>query len=475
MGIPNFQSRTLFKGDNLPFLQGLNSETVDLIATDPPFNKSRDFHATPNSLASGAKFQDRWSWKDDVQLQWLLKIEKDEPEVSAAINAAKDIYGDDMGAFLCWLGVRLMECHRILKPTGSLYLHIDHTAHAYAKMLLDAIFGRDNFRNEIVWCYDKWTNTAAYFQQNHDNILFYTKGDNYTFNKAYHMTPNKEKVKARGFERNRVQGGIRQLMVYDWEKANMEIASKQEGYYARILDFTDREIGAAVPDHWSIPYLSSSAKERTGYPTQKPLALYERIIKASSNEGDIILDPFCGCATTPVAAERLSRQWVGMDLWDGCHDIILNRLNAEKRIWKPEHIKLVTVPPSRTDDGVNATEYLEMPDIQPKERHPSPRSQKPKLLADIGPFCQGCGRDYTDDPRVLEVDHKWPKAEGGTDAYENLTLLCGPCNKEKKDKLTLTQLQDLNRKNGQLTPEREQNIRPATRPAAPSRGRRRRR
>ncbi len=147
----NFANRTLYHGDNLDFLRGMNSGTVNLIATDPPFNKSRDFHATPDSLAAGAQFQDRWSWHTDIHDDWLIQIQRDEPEVWHVITAAKEVYGDDMAAFLCWLGVRLLEMHRILADDGSLYLHIDDTAHAWVKCLLDAIFGRDNFRSQILW------------------------------------------------------------------------------------------------------------------------------------------------------------------------------------------------------------------------------------------------------------------------------------------------------------------------------------
>ena len=149
----NFPNRTLYHGDNLPFLRGMDSETVDLVATDPPFNKSKDFHATPDSLASGARFSDRWSWDRDVHPDWVDSIKDNWPGVWAVIEAARAAHGEDMAAFLCWLGVRVMELHRILKPTGSLYLHIDHTAHAYAKALLDGVFGKQNFRNEIVWAY----------------------------------------------------------------------------------------------------------------------------------------------------------------------------------------------------------------------------------------------------------------------------------------------------------------------------------
>ena len=147
----NFANRTLYHGDNIDFLRGMNSSTVDLISTDPPFNKSRDFHATPDSLAAGAQFQDRWSWQDDIHDDWLIAIQRDEPEVWHVITAAKEVYGDDMAAFLCWLGVRLLEMHRVLTDDGSLYLHCDATASHYIKTLLDAVFKQRQFRSEIVW------------------------------------------------------------------------------------------------------------------------------------------------------------------------------------------------------------------------------------------------------------------------------------------------------------------------------------
>ena len=153
----NVANRTLFHGDNLDVMRGLNSESVDLIATDPPFKKGRDFHATPDSLASGASFTDRWRWDLDVHQDWIDDIKDDYPKVWEVIDAANSVHakkgrpGSDMGAFLCWLGVRLLEMHRVLAPTGSLYLHIDHTAGAWVKCLLDAVFGVEQFRNSIIW------------------------------------------------------------------------------------------------------------------------------------------------------------------------------------------------------------------------------------------------------------------------------------------------------------------------------------
>ena len=149
MASPNFPNRTLYHGDNLDFLRGINSETVHLIATDPPFNKGRDFHATPDSLARGAKFQDRWSWADDVEGEWIDQIQDDWPAVWEVIDAARAAWGDDMAAFLCFMGVRLIEMRRVLRADGSLYLHCDPTASHYLKALMDGLFGRRCFTNEI--------------------------------------------------------------------------------------------------------------------------------------------------------------------------------------------------------------------------------------------------------------------------------------------------------------------------------------
>ena len=175
MGTPNWKNRTLFHGDNLAFLRAMNSESVDLIATDPPFNKGRDFHATPDSLAAGAKFQDRWSWERDVHQDWVDQITDDYPRLMEAIESARYAHSDGMGAFMCFMGVRLLAMRRILKPTGSIYLHCDPTASHYLKAVLDAIFGYKNFKNEIIWHYRRWTGKAKRFQRLHDVLMFYSK------------------------------------------------------------------------------------------------------------------------------------------------------------------------------------------------------------------------------------------------------------------------------------------------------------
>ena len=162
----NFDNRTLFWGDNIDFLRAMNSETVDLIATDPPFNKGRDFHATPDSLAAGAAFQDRWKWDDESHPQFTDAL-RDDPKnknIWTVIESSRASWGDDMGAFLCFMGVRLMEMRRLLKPTGSIYLHCDPTASHYLKMLMDAIFGPAQFQNEVIWRYRRWPAKQRRFQ-----------------------------------------------------------------------------------------------------------------------------------------------------------------------------------------------------------------------------------------------------------------------------------------------------------------------
>ena len=466
----NFANRTLYHGDNLDFLRGMNSGTVNLIATDPPFNKSKDFHATPDSLASGASFQDRWSWHEDIHDDWLISLMRDEPEVYRVIITAKEVWGDDMGAFLCWLGVRLLEMHRILRDDGSLYLHIDHTAHAWAKCLLDAIFGRRNFRNEIVWAYTGPSNTRRWFPRKHDTILFYAKSDQTQFSRDAVRIPYNDETLAR---RGRAEG------------QRSIIAPSVENTGRRNDDEVEERFGEGkVPEDWWVGIAAlTNQRENTRFPTQKPLALYERIIQASSNPGDLVLDPFCGCATTPIAAERLGRQWVGMDIWDQAYQIVLDRLETEGLAVesRPKHegqqvltfgdISYATTPPQRTDSGETATLVLRTPTGRGGQRYPAPRTQHGRLLVDIGPFCQGCGADYGFDTRVLEVDHINPRSQGGTDAYENLTLLCPPCNKEKRDRFTLIGLQAHNRTNGYM--RNENNLRMG-RAAGRSSGRRRR-
>ena len=432
MAAPNFANRTLYHGDNLPFLRGINSETVHLIATDPPFNKNKDFHATPDSLAAGARFTDRWRWDKDVHPEWVDAIQDDWPAVWRVIEAARAASGDDMAAFLAWLGVRLMEMHRILTEDGSLYLHIDHTAHAWVKALLDAIFGRRNFRNEIVWCYSGGGIPRRDFPRKHDTLLRYTKSDDYTFH--IERKPYKENTQQVG-KHSTYSGG----------------------------DDIDLKRGTPITDWWiDIQTVTGWNPQRTGFRTQKPLELYERIIRASSNEGDVVLDPFCGCATTPVAAERLGRQWIGMDIWDRAHDVVIQRLQDEGlagpngetngRLLTFGQIGYNTAVPVRTDDREVAALVLRTKTRRIAEP-PGPRLSRDDmidiLLEEHGLVCAGCDREF-DDHLYLELDHNTPRSDGGLNHISNRLLLCGPCNRIKSNTLTLSGLRRENARRGRM-------------------------
>ncbi len=400
----------------------MNSGTVDLIATDPPFNKGRDFHATPDSLAEGASFQDRWSWGDDVEGEWVDQITDDWPKVMNVINGSRQSYGDDMGAFLCFMGVRLLEMRRVLRDDGSIYLHCDPTASHYLKELMDAIFGKKKFINEIIWHYTGGGRSKRYFSHKHDILLWYAKGDRHCFHIDEIRVPYKE---SSGY----AKGGI---------------VSKSGKRYL------PNPKGTPVDDVWDILIINPLASERVGYPTQKPITLYERIVKVASNPGNIVLDPFCGCATTPIAAERLGRQWVGIDLWDEAHAIVRQRMEDNLQLLTDiPAIHYESTPPQRTDDGQEAVPFLQV-----TERYAEPGGPKMSraemydfLVEQHGSKCQGCDRVF-DDPRYLELDHNTPRSDGGLNHITNRVLLCGPCNRAKSNTYTLSGLRNINNKNG---------------------------
>ena len=438
MAPPNFQNRTLFHADNLLVLRGMDSGTVDLIATDPPFNKSRDFHATPDSLAAGARFQDRWSWANDVEGDWVDQITDDWPAVYAVIESAKVSSGEDMAAFLCFMAVRLLEMRRVLKPAGSLYLHCDPTASHYLKALLDAVFGRRNFRNEIVWCYNVGGKSKKRWARKHDIILFYSKSSEFVFNGKDVGIPRDTGTKSFGGKIGTDDTG---------RPYQDKIVRKTGKVYRYYLD------EPKIPEDWwtDINSIQSGSKQRTGYPTQKPLPLYERMIKASSNPGDMVLDPFAGCATTCIAAERLDRQWIGIDIWQGAHGLVLDRLQSETQAsmaWNDSVVYSI-VPPTRTDDGHEAAPFIQVTEkyAEPDGPRMSRAEMYGYLLSQHGPKCQGCERTF-DDTRYLELDHNTPRSDGGLNHITNRILLCGPCNRAKSNTYTLSGLRRLNKKNG---------------------------
>jgi site-specific DNA-methyltransferase (adenine-specific) len=316
----------LFYGENLNILrQYLPDESVDLIYLDPPFNSKADYNILfkePSGEPSEAQitaFGDTWHWTDEAERTYAEIVETAPARAVEMITGFRKFLGqNDMMAYLIMMCIRLIELRRVLKNSGSIYLHCDPTASHYLKVLMDTIFGKECFKSELVWCYSEREISKRYWNKKHDIILFYTKSgdDKHVFNwkdvaLAYSSGTiekfNRADSKGRKFQ-IRGKGGPyvgKQGLDIKLEKTHPEWVYR---------DYLDKSPGVPPRDWLIIPVINRAARERLGYPTQKPEALLEKIIKASSNKGDIILDPFCGCGTTLAMAHGLKRKWIGIDI-----------------------------------------------------------------------------------------------------------------------------------------------------------------
>ncbi len=435
----NIKPKTIFTGDNLPIMRGMNSESVDLIYLDPPFNSNANYAAPIGSEAAGAEFKDTWTLSD-VDAAWLDLIEAKYPQLNRVIHAAMS---DSGKSYLIYMAVRLIEMHRILKPTGSIYLHCDPTMSHYLKLVMDSIFGEKQFRNEIVWQRTNAHNLKAkYFSKTHDVLLFYSKDKDYTWNTQYTDYSQAQLSRYKKDETGRLYTG-RDLTVSSGGNRNFQWRGSRpppnrswgasleqlEKWYTegRILlkkdgtprldglkVYLDELPGKQIPAIWmDIQRIGNTSKERLGYPTQKPLALLERIIKASSDEGDMVFDPFCGCATTLVAADRLQREWIGIDISTKAAELIVERIRDDQGMFEDIIAR---------DDISSRTDLGHIP------RYNAPKN-KTQLYGEQAGNCNGCGEHFQ--TQHLEIDHIIAESVGGTDHIENLQLLCGHCNRIK--------------------------------------------
>ena len=344
MADANFADKTIWTGDNLDIMRGMNSECVDLIYLDPPFNSNQNYAAPVGSAAAGAAFKDTWTLSD-LDVAWLGLIADEQPATAQVLQTAGLTHGKGMQSYLTMMAVRLMEMRRLLKPTGSIYLHCDPTASHYLKLLMDGTFGQSNFRNEITWKrrhgYSSAVHDSVRFGVCTDILLFYARSSSTPFSPQYNRdTPEYQAYVERYFKQVNDDGrryqatsltnpAYRPNLIYEYKgypppkNGWMITREKMEQWDAegrihfpksptgrlRRKSFADELRGMPVQNLWDdLTQIGAHSEERTGYPTQKPLALLERIIQASSNEGDVVLDPFCGCATACVAADRLGRQ-----------------------------------------------------------------------------------------------------------------------------------------------------------------------
>ena len=460
---------TVFIRDNLEVLRGFNSEMVDLIYLDPPFNKKRAYEAPIGSPAEGAGFKDIWTM-DDVKAIEHGMLAEDNPAVYNLVETARTAHGTGMQSYLLMMASRLIEMHRVLKPTGSIFLHCDDTAGSYLGMMLDAIFGPDNFQNQIVWRRHRGRSGAKRFGRVHDLILFYSKSSERTWNTVY--VENRPEYVGRAYV-HKDDLGV-------WRVGDLTAAGASEGdsgqewrgvtpegrhWYTPtkgtmsefivenelIPDWPDaygtvRERLDALDEagliHWpatggmpglkrylvshgqeaddiidDIKRLEARSKERVGYPTQKPLALLSRLIQAASNPGDIVLDPFCGCATTLVAAHNLERKWIGIDVSPKAATLVRHRLAQTVKPFDGEVFVREDIP-KRTD--------------VPQDFQITRRDQRTLLYGLQEGNCWGC-RDHFKF-RNLTRDHIVARELGGQDVFENLQLMCGACNSKKGTK-----------------------------------------
>jgi site-specific DNA-methyltransferase (adenine-specific) len=355
-------ANALYYGDNLAVLrESIPSESVDLIYLDPPFNSQ----ATYNVLFKGQSgkgadaqieaFEDTWHWGEEAERAYSEVLESPNTQAAEMLRAMRSFLGEnDMMAYLAMMAVRLLELHRVLKPTGSLYLHCDPTASHYLKILLDANFNVENFKNEIVWRRSHPKGHAfTRFATTHDVIFYYAKDwGKCIWNPVY--APYDDEKAAQQYSLIDEQGRRYQLTsllnpnpdrpnltyefkgvtkVWRWTRERMEEQDRKGRIVVprggkgipRYKRYLDEQEGIPVGDFWADIEIAAGG-ERLGYPTQKPLALLERIIAASSNEGDLVLDPFCGCGTTIHAAQKLGRQWIGIDVTHLAISLIERRL-----------------------------------------------------------------------------------------------------------------------------------------------------
>ncbi len=382
----NFEPNTIWIGDNLPIMRGMNSKSVDLIYLDPPFNSNSNYTARSGTNATGAGFKDKWN-SGDISHNWISEIKQENPELHDYIDVVRTIKSDSMAAYIIYMAIRIKELKRLLKDTGSIYLHCDDTAGHYIKLMMDAIFGQNNFVNEIIWKRVAATVKGNQFKprslvRNADTILHYSITKNYYNNNVTIPVSDDEIQKKFPYiddngRRYNTKTPLFSTPIMDdrpnlcytykgvtnpypsgWRvsKEKLKELDKQGAIIWRKdkrplrKSYAEEYTGKPLGCIWSDIYNIIGGREFCGYPTQKPLKLLTRIIEISSKPGDVVFDPFCGSATTLVAASKLDRNWVGIDILEKVLDLFQLRMEKEKsNISRDEFVRRDF--PERTDSG----------------------------------------------------------------------------------------------------------------------------
>ena len=531
----NGVNRGVYIADNLDFLRAINTASVDLVCIDPPFAKNDTFTgdklkpplsraeeaneqrllerrwgigtpeeadaagiAWPDDPKAKGGYRDTWSWDEDIHADWIDGIKATHPAVNMLIETTREIHGDSVAAYLCFMAIRLFEVHRVLKPTGSLYLHCDHTANGYLRQLLDGVFGADNFRNEIVWRRFSAHNDAQRFGQIHDTLFYYSKSRRRVWTgdarepydpdyiaKSYRYEDDKGRFMTSPLQARSLLGGgysyawrgIADVWKFPQERLDELDAAgliywPPKGKIPRRKVYLDPERGIAPRDLiLDIKPLMSGNEEQAGYPTQKPYKLAERLIQASSNPGDVVLDCFAGCAYVAIAAEKLGRRWVACDINPRAWTVFKRQFNkggdlplltcddqtAGQQVLGSEPTVTIHGPgelPLRTDGGGG----VEVKPLRTDNRRQGERKYKREstlmdrgeMLTALLRFSAGrawcCGflsrnADGSLSYGDYELDHVTPKSFGGTDEIENRAPLCSAHNGLKSNRdITLAEL-----------------------------------
>ena len=520
----NAVNRGVYISDNLPFLESLNSESIDLVIIDPPFGKNQTFSGNikprltkqerrveaglleswgitdidgaydrgieyPDQEGRTAKFTDIWRFERVLDEDWWDEERQSDTAVYWLIESTRRTHGNSTAAYIAFMARRMVEIRRVLKPSGSAYIHCDDAANAYLRQMMDAIFGQRNFRNELVWERSTSRNGAGQYGRLHDTILFYSKSDSFVWNpismplspggmkpykyddndgKGVYRLDNVAKPDDKGYHYDLGYGEIKPKFGYRMpeERARQWIADGtlvvKEGRVPARKRYLNESKGRQLGSVWNdIKVLHWQSKERTGYPTQKPQALARRMIESSSNPGDIVLDCFAGCAYVPVAAEALGRRWVACDMSPRAWTIVRRQFAK-----KPELAMTVAGEESKYEDanptfeGQGALRVFGPMQLPEREVEDLVRrvTRQGGQLAPIGfrhnaietsdqiweafvsawdAFCWYCGTAKPKDRRELHLDHVEPNAQDGSnDDCWNRALACAPCNSDKGNRLT---------------------------------------
>ena len=522
---PNIDAMTstVYICDNLPFLKALPTESVDLVSIDPPFGKNQTFEGEikspltndelriewdlleswgvndadsayeaglewPDQSGKTAKFEEIWNFSRHVEAGWIEQLEHLNPGLSMLIQSIRYTHSNGTAAYIAFMAERMFELKRVLKQTGSVYLHCDHDANAYLRQMMDAVFGKENLRNEIIWHRTAENLSRKKLRRASETIFHYSKSRNYQWNIQYHNhDPNYVSATYRRSDENGpytttscTNNAYRPNMIYEfngntrqwrYQKSTME-QYQREGLLVfnkkgipRLKKYLKDSPGTMLTNVWSdIDVLASNAKERTGYPTQKPQSLAMRIIQASSKCGDIVLDCFAGCATVAVAAQLSNRRWIACDMSPRAWTMM------RRQFHKHPDLGIVTEGEIAPDPGnsdllmepqmlgkiIRVRGPKDLPQPVPQNAQavmkavtaPAPIKYKMRphethqqiwqaFVDTWGPRCWYCGRETRADRRELHLDHVERNArDGSNDDCWNRALACAPCNSDKADRLS---------------------------------------